>query len=309
MFDINRIKGPFATMVTPFKEGNIVDEEALTKEVDALCNTGITGVFPLATTGEFPFFSIEEKRRCLEITARVNNGRKAMIAGACGVNYSESMEIIKIAAELGYDACIACSPYYYTQSADELVKYYTALCANPYGMKILMYNIPAFTSEVPMSVVAEMIKNPNCVGIKDSSGNMRRMRQAAHLKDEAGRHDFIVYCGSDDIILPALVAGCEGSLSAMSVCMPELVSEMYKAYTEGRLSDAQEYQDSFIELGMLADGMPFPAGYKYLTELRGLKHKFIHQFVDEKKAEDTKKKQSEILDKLLIKYNLRREIF
>ena len=308
-FDINKLKGPFATLVTPFKEGNEIDEDALYKEADALCGTGITGIFPLATTGEFPFMSLETKRRCLEVCAKANGGRKAMIAGTCGVNYTESMELIKYASELGYDAAIACSPYYYTQSADELIKYYTALAANPYGMKILMYNIPFYTSEIPMPVVREMINNLNIIGIKDSSGNMRRMRQSVHYKDEAGRDDFIVYCGSDDIILAALAAGCEGSLSAMSVCTPELVVKIYENFKEGNMAKAQEYQDSFIDLCLLAGTMPFPAGYKYMTELRGLEHRFIHQFCDEEKGREVKAKQGKILDALCEKYGLRRKLF
>lgn len=302
MFDINKIKGSFATIITPFTEGNNgIDEAELKKEIEFLCSTDISGLFPLASTSEYPFMSYETKKQYLKAVSEANNGRKAMLAGCCGVNYTESLQLLALAKEYGYDAAVICPPYYFQQSPDEEYRYYTKLADNPYGVKIIMYNIPCFTSEIPVETVAELMKNPNIVGIKDSSGNMRRIRNMADLKGD--RKDFVIYCGNDDIILPALVAGAEGSLTGMGCLLPEVISTIFKGYWSGDMETAQKAQACFLSLCRVADGIPFPAGYKIMAELRGMNAGYIHQFCDPEKAAKVRTDEKPLLDKILADYN------
>jgi len=277
MFDINKIKGAFATIITPFtNEDNNVNYPELEKEIEFLCNSPITGLFPLASTSEFPFMSFETKKQYLKTVAEANKGRKAMLAGCCGIDFTETMKLLELASEYGYDAAVVCPPYYFPQSGDEEFRYYTQLADNPYGMKIIMYNIHFFTSEIPLTTVARLIQNPNIVGIKDSSGNMKRIRHTVEYASE--RDDFVVYCGTDEIILPALVSGAQGSMTALGALLPEVVMEIYKGFNAGDLKMAKLAQDSFIKLCRAADTLPFPVGYKMIAQLRGMKIGHIQQF-------------------------------
>lgn len=284
MFDYQRMKGSFATLLTPFLAGNEVDFEELRKETEFLCSSAITGLFPLATFSEFPFLQLETKREYLRLVAAVNAGRKVLLAGCCGVNETETLALMAMAAEYGYDAAVVCPPYYYTYNGDELVRYYNRVAANPYGMKVILYNIPCFTSEVPVPTVERLLDNPNIIGIKDSSGNVRRMANVVDLKRRRGR-EFIVYCGSDDILLPALIAGCEGSLSGMSCLLPETVTALYRHVYAGNWQEAQRVQMDFVDVVEKAETVSFPVGYKLIAKLRGMNLGVQHQLPDEAAVE------------------------
>lgn len=299
MFDYSRLKGCFATLITPFNErSNTVNKAAYTKQVEFLCESEITGLFPLATFSEFPFMQYEEKKRVLELTALINRGRKLLLAGCCGVNEAETLQLLKLASEYGYDAAVVCPPYYFKYNGDELYEYYTRIAANPYGMKIIMYNIPAFTSELPVSTIGRLLENPQIIGVKDSSGNARRMSAVTDLKTRAGR-EFIIFCGSDDILLPAFVAGCEGSLSAMSCILPEAVSALYKAYRAKDMERATEIQRSFVGLVHRAESVAFPTGYMAIAEARGIDAGYSHQYPDMKALEELRRWIEPELDNVL----------
>ena len=301
MFDIERIKGPVATIITPFKkEGNHneIDEAALREEIRFLVKTDIAGLFPLATTSEFPFMSMETKEQYVKAVAEENQGKKALMVGCCGVNYTETMQLLEIAAKYKADAAVVCAPYYYAQTSDMLVRYYNAIAENPWGVKIVMYNIPSCTSEIPLDAVAKLIKNPNIVGIKDSSGNMQRIRNTTFLKGD--RKDFVIYCGNDDIILPALAAGAEGSMSVMSVLTPEVTPKIFEGFKNRDRDLAQKAQASYLELCYTAaNSIPFPAGFKLVLKLRGFEPGYIHQFYDTSKEAEVSAKCKVLLDEVL----------
>ncbi len=292
----NEMKGAFATVFTPFKEGNHVDFDELKRDLEFVCESDITGLFPLASCGEFHFLQLEEKKEFLKVTAEVNNGRKAMIAGCCGVNYSETMDLIKTAAQYKYDAAIICPPYYFSPTEDSLIRYYEAVAANEYKMPIIIYNIPAFTTEVPLSVIDKLMDNKMVVGCKDSSGNARRIRTMAQFRKNHGRDDFNIYCGCDDILAPARVAGADGSCSAMAYLTPEIVARLHKSYNDGDLQDAIKCQDGIAELARLAETVAFPAGYKVIAKLRGMKMGYEHTFCNEEYLAKTTAKIDALLD-------------
>jgi len=302
MFDIEKIKGPIATIITPFKENsNEIDEDALRKEIRFLAESDIAGLFPLATTSEFPYMSLETKEKYVKIVAEENKGRKALTVGCCGVNYTESMQLLEIAAKYNADAAVVCAPYYYAKNSDELVRYYTALAENPWGVKIIMYNIPDCTSEIPMDAVEKLVKNPNIVGIKDSSGNIRRIRNTVDFKGD--RKDFIVYVGNDDIILPALAAGCEGSMSVMSTVTPEIVAKIFAEFKAGNLAEADKHQSSYLALCRASAKLPFPVAFKMVAKARGMNAGYYHQMYDAELGKAVEAEMKGYTDKLAADYN------
>lgn len=301
MFSIDKLKGAVATIITPFTQDGGIDEAELRKEIRYLISTEIKGLFPLASTGEYPFMSMAVKEEVIRITAEENKGVKTLICGACGENLTNAMACVALAHKYGYDAVVACPPYYYPQSQPEVYAFYTRLAANAYGMKIIMYNVPFFTSEVSLDTIAKLVDNKNIVGIKDSSGNMKRIRHTVDLKGD--REDFIVYSGTDDCLLPALVAGCEGSMTAMGCLLPEAIAEIYKSFYEGDIAKAMEVQKSILPILRQADSLAFPLGYKLIAKLRGMDIGYIHQLCDPAAVAKVEETEKALLEKLLILYH------
>ncbi len=65
---MNKLKGTFVVMVTPFKEDETIDEKGLRENIDWYIQEGINGVISTGSTSEFASLSPEELRQVIDIT-------------------------------------------------------------------------------------------------------------------------------------------------------------------------------------------------------------------------------------------------
>lgn len=263
-------KGPYAVLMTPFNEDGSIDFEAYETEVEFLASSDIAGLFPCATTGEFVHTSPEENMKLIEVCAKVNRGRKSIAAGACATNLDTVEMYARCADACGCDAIVVCVPYYITLPQPEVKEFFLRLSKRLPDINIILYNIPMFTGEIAVPTIEALLECDNIVGIKDSSQNMKRICHTIDIKNQK-KPDFAVFCGTDDMLLPALTAGCTGSMTAMSAILPEANARIYSLYAEGKIKEAQELNMSYLKLVRLCDSLPFPAGYKLAFEKRGMR--------------------------------------
>ncbi len=279
MNQIDALRGPCAVTVTPVTEQCIPDYKELQRQTAWLCKKNITALFPCSSTGEFIRFTMEEKRNILKTVAVENSGRKKLIGGACGSCVNEVLQYIEAAAEYGYDACVVCPPYYYPQKQEDIINFYLRISAKANGMKIIMYHVPFFTTGLELDTIHRLMAEELIIGIKDSSANMKQIAHTNRLKPDK----FLVYTGTDDCLLSALTAGCDGSMTALAGILPEWVCSVYAKLEQNKLTEAIEIQRSILSLLSLADSLPFPLGYKLLAQARGLRTGFQSQAVSSDK--------------------------
>lgn len=259
-----------AVTVTPFIKENKPDLEEIALQTAKFGESGIDAIFPCASTGEYVKMSAEDKCDILKTVAVNNKGKKALVAGACAASASEAKIYIETAKKYNYDACVVCPPYYFPQSQSDIFEFYKEISDFAEGMPIIAYHVPFFTSGIELDTFRRLLELPEITGIKDSSANMKRI---AHCCDTAAtaRPDFGVYTGTDDCLLPALCAGCKGSMTALAAAMPTEISAVYKAFDAGDLRRAMEIQRSLLRVIREADSLTFPIGYKLLAKANGLK--------------------------------------
>ncbi len=267
MNQLESLKGPVAVTATPVIEDGRPDFAELQRQTEWLCGKEITALFPCSSTGEFVRFQFSEKAEILRVTAQAAQGHKKLIAGICGASAGESEDLLERAKEYEYDACVICPPYYYPQSQEDIVGFYREIADRAEGMKLILYHVPFFTSGLSLDTICRLMEREEIVGIKDSSANLKQMTQLNGMKSNG----FLVYTGTDDCLLPALVSGCDGSMTALAGIIPEWVSGIYQAFRENDLQAGQKRQRSVLPLLRLADSLPFPLGYKLLAKIRGLK--------------------------------------
>ena len=263
------LSGAIGVTVTPFIKGETPNFEEIKKQTETLCSSEIDGIFPCSSTGEYPKISLENKIKMMETVAKVNAGRKVLIAGACSVSIDEIKTLIDKAKELNYDACLICPPYYYPLKQDEVLRFYKEVCAYAGEMRIIAYNVHFFTTEISLDTFEKLLEIPNLVGMKDSSGNLKSISHECDIAREK-RADFIVYTGTDDCLLPALIAGCKGSMTAFGAIFPDKIKSIYKDLKSGNLNKAIQTQRSILPLLRLADSLVFPDGYKLVARSAGL---------------------------------------
>jgi formaldehyde-activating enzyme len=103
----------------------------------------------------------------------------------------------------------------------------------------VLYNIPQATGvTLPWQIVEDLVDIPNIAGLKDSSGELRYI---VTVLEKVGNR-LPVMCGHDEVVLPALAAGCAGVISASSNVFPDHHLKIVKAVQEGKLDEARRIQ-------------------------------------------------------------------
>jgi dihydrodipicolinate synthase/N-acetylneuraminate lyase len=132
---------------------------------------GADGVVVLGTTGEFPSFSVAERKRVAEVALKHRSGLR-MIVQVGTPNLPETLELLNHAQANGADGVLVIPPFYYKNpTLDPLVKHYSAVLEAS-KVPVYLYHIPG-TSAVPISheLLHKLEHYPNLAGIKDSTGN------------------------------------------------------------------------------------------------------------------------------------------
>lgn len=259
-----------AVTVTPFAEGCIPDLDEIRRQTESLCEKDIDVLFPCASTGEFVCMETTDKLAVLQTVAEQNRGRNALFAGAADASLEGVLRYVEAAKRWKYDACVICPPYYYPLSQEDVFRFYQAVNDAAEGMPIYAYHVPFFTTGIEADTFRRLLELNDLAGMKDSAQNLKRI---AHLCDIARRErpDFEMYTGTDDCLLPSLVAGCHGNMTALTASMPDAICAIYKAFRAGDLSGAMAAQAAILPVLRLCDSLPFPLGYKVLAKVTGLK--------------------------------------
>ena len=154
--------------------------------MDRYSRTPVAGIVVLGSTGEALMLSDQEKRDVLKVARETAAPNKVLIAGTGIESAIETLRLTEYAAELGYDVAMVRTPHYYKKqmlSANQLAFYRTVADRSP--IPIIIYNFPQATGyDMPAEVVIELAEHPNLIGIKESSGDVEKVRKMV----EATRH-------------------------------------------------------------------------------------------------------------------------
>lgn len=259
--------GPFVAMLTPFTADGDINEHVLRCEVDFAINKGVSGLFPCGTSGEYIHLSQDQLFRIMDIVVGQADGRVPVIPGASSSCTANTLALAKHAKSLGCPAVVISPPYYIPLDQEGIKRYYQTIL-NEIDMNIVLYNIPAFTNELTLTLINELIKYDNIIAIKDSSANLKNIMHYIDFSNDLQKN-FAVMTGTDDIILPALTAGCSGSMTALAGIIPEAIVGIYNSFASGDMENARKYQFSILKLIRLMESMPFPGGFKMGLSIRG----------------------------------------
>jgi len=213
--------------------------------------------------------SHKEHEKVIEETVDVVNGKIPVLAGTGSNNTEEAVLLTKAAKNIGADGVLVISPYYNKPNRSGLVKHYTKI-AN-LDIPVVMYNVPGRTgqnlNDFKPSLVAELAKHPNIVGIKEASGNLGQMWQ---IIEETRDESFHLISGDDNLTLPILELGGVGVISVAANVEPARMVELYESFKKGDYMRARKIHFELEPLfkDLFIDTNPIPV--KKAVELRGM---------------------------------------
>jgi 4-hydroxy-2-oxoglutarate aldolase len=173
------LHGIFPPITTPFYPDGNVYFKKLESNVERYSRTPCAGIVVLGTTGEAILLSDQERRDVLKSAREAAAPNKVLIAGTGIESAIETLRLTEYAAELGYDVAMVRTPHYYKKqmtAASMLAFYRTVADRSP--LPVMVYNIPQATGyDIPAELVIELAEHPNLIGIKESSGNVEKVRK------------------------------------------------------------------------------------------------------------------------------------
>src|ERR1700726_4157409 len=173
------LHGIFPPITTPFYPDGNVYFKKLESNVERYSLTPCAGIVVLGSTGEAILLSDQERRDVLRSAREAAAPGKVLIAGTGIESEIETLRLTDYAAELGYDVALVRTPHFYRkvmQPANLLTFYRKVADRSP--LPVMIYNVPGFTGyDIPADVVVELADHPNIIGMKESGGDVEKIRQ------------------------------------------------------------------------------------------------------------------------------------
>ncbi len=262
----NIFRGLGIALVTPFTEDGSIDFQALHRLIEYQLDNGADFLCILATTGETPCLSADEKRQVKEAIVRQVNGRVPLLMGCGGNNTAAVVEELKNGDFSGIDGILSVCPYYNKPSQEGLYQHFKAI-AGATKLPVVLYNVPGRTGinlkpETTCRLAADC---KNVVAIKEASGSLEQVDEI--LKNKPA--DFEVLSGDDALTFPMIACGATGVISVIGNALPKEFSRMIRLEFRGEFGAAQKIHHKFTDLYSLLFVDGNPAGVKALLSEMG----------------------------------------
>jgi 4-hydroxy-tetrahydrodipicolinate synthase len=264
----------YAAAVTPLKPDSTLDLESVPVLMRFLASRGCHGAVLFGTTGEGPSFSPTEREALMRaaLTFREEQKNFRLIAGTGTPSLSETIELTKLAFDLGYDAALIVPPYYFRKATDDgLFTWFSEVIKKsvPADKYVIGYHFPnvagiGFSIEL-LSRLKDAFPS-QFAGIKDSSHDADLAR---NLGERFGS-DLVALTGTDTYLKMAMENKAAGCITApANIISPEL-REVWDLMNEGK--DSTEAQRRVTEKRQILEKYPpFPPTLKALLHrLHGL---------------------------------------
>lgn len=262
----NILRGLGIALITPFTPDGEVDYKALVRLVEYQIDNGADFLCILATTGETPCLSREEKVKIKNLVVEINKGRLPILMGCGGNNTKAVIEEIQTTDWSGISGILSVCPYYNKPSQEGLYQHFKAI-ANASPLPVVLYNVPGRTGVNMTSETTVRLANDceNIVAVKEASGNLEQVDEIIKNKP-AG---FDVISGDDALTFSMVASGAAGVISVIGNALPKEFSRMIRLEFKGEYEAARNIHHKFTELYKLLFVDGNPAGVKALLHEMG----------------------------------------
>lgn len=260
------LKGCGTALVTPFLADGEVDYEAYASLIDRQVDSGVDFLVPLATTGETPTLSNEEKIALLKLTYGHAAGKPLLVG--CGSNSVPStLANMELLDGPEVDAWLVVVPFYNKPTQEGQFRYFKAI-AEASTKPLVIYNVPGrtgvnMTAATCLRLAREV---PGIIGVKEASGKYDQISEILLGAPEG----FSVLSGDDSLTLSIMEIGAAGVISVASNIWPDKLSCLTSLALEGRFEEARALNATLETLydACFVESNPIPA--KAALSLLGL---------------------------------------
>jgi 4-hydroxy-2-oxoglutarate aldolase len=263
---VRPLRGILPPVVTPFDSDGALDLAAFEANLEAWAGEDLEGYVVLGSNGEAA--SLEENEKlALVRAARARAGGRTLLVGTGLDSTRATIALTRRVADLGADAVLVLTPYYYKpQMTAEVLRRHFLAVAEASPVPVYLYSMTLFTGVPwPPSLAADLASHPRIVGMKESSSDLGLLGRI--LTSVPAR--FEVACGSAPVLYPALCLGARAGVLAVANCAPGLAAAIYRAFESGNHERARKLQAALTPLGVAVTATYGIAGLKAAVDAAG----------------------------------------
>ena len=230
--------GVFPYLVSPVDPVGKVRTEVLGRLCDDLIASGVHGLTPLGSTGEFAYLNHAQRAAVVQTTIEAARGRVPVVAGVASTSTADAVAQARAYQKLGANGILAILEAYFPL-ADAQVESYFRKLADAVDIPVVIYTNPQFQrSDLSLDVIARLSAHPRIGYIKDASTNTGRLLS---IMDRCG--DAIqVFSASAHIPAAVMLIGGVGWMAGPACIIPRQSVELYNLCVAACWDDAMKLQ-------------------------------------------------------------------
>ena len=230
--------GVFPYLVSPIDAAGNIRESVLAKLCDDLIASGVHGLTPLGSTGEFAYLDSAQRTAVVRTTIEAAQRRVPVVAGVVSTSTADAVAQAQAYQKLGADGILAILEAYFPLADAQVESYFRAI-ADAVDIPVVIYTNPQFQrSDLTLDVIARLAAHPRIGYIKDASTNTGRLLSVINLCGDAIK----VFSASAHIPAAVMLIGGVGWMAGPACIIPRQSVELYNLCKRQRWEEAMELQ-------------------------------------------------------------------
>ncbi|HHW02494.1 MAG TPA: dihydrodipicolinate synthase family protein [Thermoanaerobacterales bacterium] len=253
----------FPAISIPLNDDYSINEKELRKYVSWLSEFDeIDGLVCNGHTGEITSFNREERKRITEIVAEEVGDKVMVISGVCVEGTLEAIEHAKDAQEAGADGILLMPPHIWLRfgmNPEAPVRFFERV-AEAIDIGIIIHLYPYMTKAFyPVETILELAKIPNVKAVKMGTRQMALYERDIRILRKKAPGLSILTC-HDEYLLSSMYVGVDGALVGFAGCIPELITEAWKAVKNNDFKKTRELEEKIFPMAEAIYGIGQPSG-------------------------------------------------
>jgi 4-hydroxy-tetrahydrodipicolinate synthase len=231
-------RGVFPYLVSPLDGSGHVRTEVLSRLCDDLVGSGVHGLTPLGSTGEFAYLGNSQRAAVVQATLEAASGRVPVVAGVASTSTSDAVAQAKAYQKLGASGILAILEAYFPLQDAQVEGYFRAI-ADAVDIPVVIYTNPNFQrADLTLDVIASLAAHPRIGYIKDASTNTGRLLSIMNRCGDSIK----VFSASAHIPAAVMLIGGVGWMAGPACLIPRQSVELYDLCVAASWEDALALQ-------------------------------------------------------------------
>ncbi len=230
--------GVMPYLVSPIDAEGRVMEAVLARLVDHLVASGVHGLVPLGSTGEFAYLTAAQRLRVVEVVIAAAAGRVPVIPGVAATATADAVAQARAYARAGADGILAILEAYFPLTEAQVEAYFTAIAAAT-DLPVVLYTNPNFQrSYLSLASIERLARVPTIRYLKDASSNTGRLLSIMNR----GGEDLRVFSASAHVPACVMLLGGVGWMAGPACLIPRASLRLYELCRAGSWEAAMQAQ-------------------------------------------------------------------